>query len=431
MAIRSSLGRRFWYLWAANTVSSVGDGMVLVALPLLAVGHTRNPMAIAGVMAVGEIPVVLASLPVGAIADRVNRRRLIVRVEYLRFAALAVFGVLVLAHMAGLAAIYGAAFVLGTLDVVFDVSATSVLPSIVEQEQLASANSHLMNAEAVGQEITGRAAGGALLAASTSLPFLADAASFVASAVLISKAVPSDEPLREGSTSTWDDLRSGLTWYFRHPVLRRLTVLVASLAFCQAMVMALAALWAREDLRLSDTGYGLLLAVASIGNIIGAALAPRLRRAIGGGPMIVGVALFAAAAYPVMALTHSALVAAAALTIEAATVVAGNIAAATMRQTLVPAEMQGRGVAAYRTVILGCIPFGGLLGGALASGLGIRRAFLIAGAMQMVFLVVIGPALVRRTRRPIGAHSPVIDLTEASAAPPTTRPAQPAPSAPG
>lgn len=407
MTIKSSLGRPFWQLWAANAISSVGDGMVLVALPLLAVSRSRDPLAVAGVMAVGQVPVLLAALPVGAVADRSNRRRMLVRVEWTRFVALAAFGFIVLAGLAGLPAIYLAAFVLGTLDVVFDVASSSVLPSIVGDDQLAAANSHLMNAEAVGQEITGRATGGALLAVSRSLPFLADAVSFVASAALVYKAVPDDEPVRDHQTSTWSDLRTGLVWYFRHPVLRRLTTLVASLAFCQSMVLALTALWAREDLGLDATGYGLLLAVASVGNIAGAFLAPPLRKRAGGGPLIVAVALAAAVVYPVMAITHSALVAAAALALEAATVVIGNVAAATMRQHLVPKDMQARGVAAYRTVILGSLPIGGLVGGLLASETDIHTAFIFAGVLQLVCVLAIGIPLARR-REP----SPVIDLTQ-------------------
>lgn len=411
MRITTSLGRRFWQLWTANTISSVGDGMVLVALPLLAVGTTHNPLAVAGVMAVGEVPVVLASLPVGAVADRVNRRRMLVRVEIIRFAALAIFGVLVLSGLAGLVGIYIAALVFGTLDVFFDVTSSSLVPAIVAKEHLGAANNQLMNAQAVGQDITGRAAGGALLGVARSLPFLADAATFVASAVLLSAAVPDEGPVVTRPTSTWADLRAGISWYFRHGTLRRLTLLVASLAFCQSMVMALTALWARDDLHLSQAGYGLLLGVAAVGNFVGVGAARHLRRHLSGAATIVLVGLLAAGAYPVMAVTHSALVAAGALALEAATVVTGNGAAATMRQTLLPPDMQARGVAAYRTVILGCLPFGGILGGVVASLAGIRTTFVIAGGLQLGFIVLVGPVLLRYARRPMDPPA-TIDLTD-------------------
>jgi hypothetical protein len=406
MKFGASLGRRFWQLWAANAVSSVGDGMVLVALPLLALSRTSDALTISAVMVVGQVPVLVAALPIGAVADRGNRRRILVRVEILRFAALALFGALVLTGLAGLTAIFLAAFAFGSLDVVFDVTSASVLPSIVDVQGLASANSRMMNAEAVGQEITGKALGGFLLAVSTSLPFLADAATFVASAILIRKAVPADEPVATPQASTWSDLLAGLVWFFGHPTLRRLTALVASLAFCQSMVLALVALWARQDLRLGAGAYGLLLAIASVGNIVGAVAAPGLRRAVGGGPLLVGVALVAALAYPVMAVSHSTVLAAGALALEAAAVVVGNVAATTMRQRLVPAAMQARGVAAYRTVIFGCLPLGAIAGGVVASVTTIGTAFVLAGGLQLVCAVALGYPLLHRSEAP---H--VVDLT--------------------
>lgn len=389
------LGRRFWQLWTANAVSSVGDGMVIVALPLLALGQTHNAFALAAVMAAGQVPAVLAGLPIGALVDRSNRRRLLVRVEILRFAALALFGVAVLAGRGGLGTIYAAALVFGTLNTIFYVTAQSVLPTIVDRDALDVANGHLMNADAVGQEITGRASGGFLLAASRGLPFLADAVTFVASAMLLSRAVPDETQPARRDTSTWVDLRDGLTWFFGHAVLRRLTVLVASLAFCQSMVIALTALWARQDLSLTAGGYGVLLAVGSLGSILGAFVAPRLNRRFGGGRLLVLAAVTAAGAYPVLAVTRTPYLAAGAFFVECATVVSGNVAAGTMRQRLVPPHMQARGVAAYRTVLYTCIPAGSLAGGILASATDIQGAFLAAGVLQLGFVALIGLPLTR------------------------------------
>jgi MFS family permease len=409
------LGRRFWRIWTAIAVSSVGDGMVLVALPLLALSETHNALAIAGVMVVGEAPLALASLPIGAIADRVNRRRMIVLIQLLRFAALAVFGVLVLTGAGGLAAIYVTSAVFGTLDVAFDVVLGASIPSIVDEESLGPANAHLYNAESVGQEIVGRAAGGVLVAWIRSLPFLFDAATFVASAALLNRAVPDETPEPTGTT-TWADLKEGLVWYFRNPTLRLLTSVIASLAFCQAMVLATLALYVKVDLHLSQAAYGYLLAVASIGNVVGGLVAARLGPAARKGGTIALVALVTSGLYPVMAVTHSALVAATALAVESITVLIGNVTAATIRQSIVPKRMQGRGTSAYRAVLLACFPIGGVVGGAIAALTSVPTAFMTAGGLQAAVTLAVGPRLVRRVHHGLTDPPVVVELTDSAMA---------------
>jgi predicted MFS family arabinose efflux permease len=399
---QSRLGRPFWLLWTALAVSFVGDGMVLVALPLLAVAVTHDALAVAGVTAVGWVPLVAAGLPVGAAADRANRRRLLVRVEAARFAALGLFGLVVALRRPGLGWIYLAAVVFGSLDALFDVAAASAVPSIVAPDALAEANSLVFNAEAVGQEITGRAVGGFALAAGRAVPFLADAASFVGSALLLRAALPDVKP-PPAATSTWADLRHGLAWYARHPALRVLTTTVASLAFAQAMILAPAALWARQRLGLDATGFGLLLAVASVGDVLGALVAPRVRRALGAGPTIVAMAGTAAASYPLLGLTRSPALASALLAVQSAAVMIGNVAATTARQQHLPAGMQSRGFAANRTVVLTCVPLGGLAGGALAAAAGFPVTMITAGALQVAVLALAGPRLVRRLGSDAGA----------------------------
>ena len=389
--------------------------MVLVALPLLALSQTHNALAIAGVMVVGEAPLAFASLPIGAIADRVNRRRMIVLIQLLRFAALGAFGLLVLTGVGGLAAIYVTSAVFGTLDVAFDVVLGASIPSIVDEEDLGPANAHLYNAESVGQEIVGRAAGGVLVTWIRSLPFLFDAATFVASAALLRRAVPDETPERTGTT-TWADLKEGLAWYFGNPALRLLTSVIASLAFCQAMVLATLALYVRVDLHLSQAAYGYLLAVASIGNVVGGLIAARLGPAARRGGTIALVALVTAGVYPVMAVTHSALVAATALAVESITVLIGNVTAATIRQSIVPKRMQGRGTSAYRAVLLACFPIGGVVGGAIATLSSVPASVMAAGALQVAVTLAAGPSLVRRVHQGL-AHPPVVlELTDAAMA---------------
>lgn len=387
--------RRFRRLWTAVGLSSIGDGMVLVGFPLLVLEFTRSPILVAGVAMAAQLPALFAALPAGALADRLNRRRFILLLEVSRLAILTAFSVIVLVGWADLPVIYVTAFIVGTLGIAFDVVAGAALPSVVPNDKLVWANARLVNVEQTSEGLLGEAVGGAAFGLARSIPFFADAASFVASAALLRGAVPDEEPAPSES-STWDDLREGLKWFRSNPLLRLLTSLIGSLAFCQGIVMAELALFARTLLHLSPAGYGLLLAVAAIGNFVGTVLAPRVAVRLGSGATIVVASVVAAVAYPVLAITRSALVAGGVLLIECAAVFVGKVPARALRQGSVPPDMQGRASSAYLVTVLSCAPLGALAGGILGDLFGLRPTFAVAGGLQLIVIMIVGRRLLAR-----------------------------------
>jgi MFS family permease len=163
---------------------------------------------------------------------------------------------------------------------------------------------------------------------------------------------------------------------------------------------------------LSGTGYGLLLGCSSIGVILGGAVAPRVHHRLGTGWALLGAGLLAGLAYPILALTHSVVVATGALLVETAMVVVGNTASRSLRQGLVPAEMQGRSTSVYLCTILGSYPLGALLGGLLVSRYSFQGAFSTAGILQLAVISVVGPRLLASLR--VTSRMATIDLREAS-----------------
>jgi predicted MFS family arabinose efflux permease len=372
--------------------------MALVGFPLLALSFTRSPLLIAGVAVAGRLPASVIALPAGALADRMNRRRMIVTIEALRFLLLCAFAILVVGGLDGLVLIYAVVLALGTLKASFDFATVACIPTLVAPERLIRANAHLMAADLTASEMAGQALGGVAFTAAQSIPFAGDAVSFAASALILRRAVPDNLPSTR-ETTLLADLRSGLRSFLQNPLLRTLTGLVASMAFCQGLVLGLLVLYATEILHLSKTGYGLLLAIGAIGNVVGAVSAGTLHDRFGSGWCIVIAGLGAAAAYPVLAATSSPVVAGAALTLESMAVMLGNIAARSLRQSNVAQELQGRTASAYQTVILAAIPLGGLAGGILAGPLGLRPTFLLAGALQLSVLALAAPLLLAHVRR--------------------------------
>ena len=169
------LGPDFAKLWTANAVSNLGDGVTLVAGPLLAASLTRDPRLVAGLAVAQRLPWLLFSLVSGALVDRLDRRLLMVRVDAARCVAVGLLGVAVLADAASLPLLYVVFFALGTAETLFDNAAVSILPAVVPRAQLARANGRLLGAQMVANELVAPPLGGLLFAAAAAVPFLLDA----------------------------------------------------------------------------------------------------------------------------------------------------------------------------------------------------------------------------------------------------------------
>jgi MFS family permease len=373
-------------------MSAVGDGLVLVSMPLLAISLTHSTLLIAGTVVAGRLPALVVGLPVGAVVDRVNRRKLMVASEIGRFALLAAFGAWVATGGRSLWVLYAVAFAIGSLSVAFDCASAACLPDIIGPDRAVTANARLELIDLTGEEMVGRSIGGIVFAASRAIPFVADALSFLVSARLVSRALPDNKVSKERSNFT-DDLLSGLRWFVRHPVLRLVSGMVAQLAFCQALVLGLLVIYATDDLHLSRAGYGLLLGVSAIGNLLGASLSSWLNGRFRPATCLGIAGVSAALSYPALAATHSPFAACAALIVESGAVVVGVVSSQALRQIIVPPELRGRAASVHMTVILAAFPLGGLAGGLIATAVGIRTTMVIAGVLQLAVVLVAAPRL--------------------------------------
>src|SRR5215469_2951516 len=183
--LRRSLGHAYRRVWWANTISSVGDGVYVSALPLLAVTVTRDPRLIALVSAAAFVPWLVLSLPAGVVVDRHDRGMLMRRAQVVQGLTIVTVAGLVLLHAVDILLLVLLAFLLGSAEVVFSNAAQSVLPDLVPPEQLPKANGNLQVSLTVGETFAGPPLGSALFAASRALPFGLDACSFFGSAALL------------------------------------------------------------------------------------------------------------------------------------------------------------------------------------------------------------------------------------------------------
>jgi MFS family permease len=392
--------RNFQLLWASSGSSNFADGIVISAAPLLAAALTRDPVLIAGVVVAQRLPWFLFTLISGVLVDRLDRRTVLARANLVRGGVLAALGVGLAAGWESLAALYAAAFLLGTAETLADNASLAVLPAIVRRDQLEQANGRIFATMSVTNELVGPPVGGFLFAVSSATPFVASGASFAAAGGFI-RAVRGDgfRPERpDGATgrSMWHEVGEGLRWYWSNRIIRYCGVWAGAVNFFSAATTGVMVLVAQDRLGLGATGYGLLLAAGAVGGILGGLTAERVINRLGGGGAIFLGNVLAAAGYAGTALTRDAVVVGLMLAIASYASMVGNVIVAALRQAAVPDHLLGRVTSAYRLVALGALPLGGVFGGLVSRHFGILAPFWVGAVALGVMAFALLPIFTNR-----------------------------------
>jgi MFS family permease len=400
--VKLRLGAAYWRLWWANAVDNAGDGAFAAALPLLAVSLTRDPRLVAAVSVATYLPWLLVSLPAGTLVDRHDRATLMWLAQLVQGAVVAVIAVLVAVHHVSIWALAAAALCLGSAQVVFDNAAQSVLPSLVPRDLLPRANGTQYAVQVIGGSFLGPPAGSALFALAPVAPFAVDAASFAGSAALLSGL--SRSRLRTGeqqgpATRPAGGPGAGLHWLARHRLLRIVAVMLAVSGFASQMGTATFVLFATQALHVSARGYGLLLASAAAGGVVGGLVNPVLARRAGPVPLLVTAAVIGSARTVGIGLAPDAVVLGALMACGGFTTTLWNIVTVSMRQREVPSELFGRVNSVYRMLGWGTRPLGALAGGFVAHAAGLRAPFIIGGILRGTVFLALLPALLAAAPR--------------------------------
>ncbi|GAA4605575.1 MFS family permease [Actinoplanes octamycinicus] len=380
----------FGRLWTAQTVSSFGDGVMVAALPLLALTLTRDPMALAVVTAAGTLPWLFFGVLGGALVDRWDRRRTMWVADVSRALLLAVPAAAAALDMLSVPMLAVVAFLLGVGGLFFDTAATAYLPELLGREPalLERANSRLRAAQTATSGFAGPPAGSALLALGRSVPLLADAVSFAVSALLVRSLPSMPRPAAPARESLLRQARDGASYVFRDRLLLGLALrpAVGNVAFLA--VETVLALFAHERLGVGAFGFGLLLTAEATGGLIGAAVASILSRRLGTGTALTCTAAVEGLAILALAAAPNAYVAGFALAVCGAGMGATMVIGPSLRQTIVPAHLMGRVASTSRMLAMCAAPFGAFLGGWLASGFGVRTPLYAAAGLLLTMTAV-------------------------------------------
>jgi MFS family permease len=391
----------FRSLTLAFAVSTVGDGLYLTALPLLAVAVSEDPLAVSAVASAAYLPWLLVGLVAGAVADRSDRPRLMAAVDVARAVAVGTLAFVVLADAMSLPVLVAVALALGVGETLFDSAAQAVIPAIVgrDTEALGRANGRFAALQIVGQDLAGPPVAALLFSVAAALPFVLDAASFVVSAAVLAPLARgrrlSGRPARGAASrrSLRRDVVVAARWLAGHRLLRTTSLYGALLNGVLLAGVAPLVVYARYELDIGGIGYGLLTTALGVGGALGAAAAARLQRHLTGDRLVEASAVIIAAAWATLALIPQAVAVGLALGLLSGAVVVAGVATSGLRQRLVPDELAGRVVAAVRMLSYGAAPLGALAGGALARTWGLRAPYAAGAVAVLAATALARPAL--------------------------------------
>ncbi|MFF9869610.1 MFS transporter [Streptomyces sp. NPDC013953] len=385
--------RTFRRFWASTAASNLADGMLLSATPLVALTLTRDPLAITTVTAMQYLPWLLFSVPLGTLADRVDRMVLLRIASTTR--ALGV-GLLALALATGhvhILMLYALSFLFGLAETLYDTTSSALVPTLVEDHQLERANGRLYATQTVANSFAGPPLGGGLFALAVAAPFALGSAGYAVAALLLtvlplthSKRTPGKAP-----TTFVKDLKAGVRGFTGSPLLISLCVLFGIGNLASSAAYGLVALTVVERLDASPATFGLVLAGGAVGAFLGGTYGDRIGRLTRPGTTLLWTTVVSGLVTAAIGLADHLIVLSALMAVDGFVVLTQSVIGVSLRARLIPDHMLGRVTAVFRTLSTGASALGAVLGGLLARALGLFWPFIIVGAV----VVALGPILFR------------------------------------
>lgn len=435
MGVTDQLGsvfqnRAFALFWSSQSISFLGTQTTYVALPLTAVVVLdATPMEAGLLNALESLPFLLFGLLVGVWVDRRARRPILISANVIRFAALAWIPAAYALGVLTIPQLLAVTFLVGVMTVFFEIAYMSYLPGIVDRDQLMEANGKLQASSSAAEVAGPGIAGGLISVISAPMVIAIDAVSYLISALALVKmpadaapqAAPQTDADAEGKPSIWASLREGFAVVGRNTLLRWCTVAVFFLSLFFSSVMAVYFLYLIRDAGIGPTAVGLIVAVGSFGGLAGALLSERLNTWLGIGPTLVAALALPGIGFLLLSTVDGNSLGAVALA-GVATFIGFfgipvfDVTVISFRQSITAEHLQGRVNATVRSLSWGTLALGSLMGGALASALGLRETVVLSAAGLFVpsLLLLLSPVRGMRHLReqaddpeepsPVGSH---------------------------
>ena len=394
MSKQPSLGKDFSRIWSASLITNLVDGVLKLSAPLLAVSLTEDPILIGLLSALGLLPWLFFAIPIGALVDRIDKRRALVLGNFGR-SALALFVAFSVSQVfINIWILLGCVFLFGICEVLVDTTAQSVLPQILDKSNFERGNSRLQISEVIVAQFAGSPLSGFLYAIAIALPFYFSTTGFFIAALLLAffpfhkdvNPVHEDDEGKE-RLGLIGDIKFALNYLYEDKRILSIVVITTSIGFFYSLSNAIAPLFILKELDVAPSYFGVVLAIQGIGALAGSVMAPVASKKLGRGRALALNLFLASIMIVFTGLAPNAYVFVAISVVIGFTISVWNILLMSLYQSLIPAHLYGRIHGARRTIVWGLMPIGSLFGGVIARG-GLRLPFLIGGAVATLISIL-------------------------------------------
>ena len=381
----------FRKLWISLTITSFGAQITNLALPLTAALLLQaTPLQMGILVALETLPFALVSLHAGVLLDRARKLPIVIVADVARGAALLAIPIAAFTGTLSIEILYAVGFFCGVQNVVGGAAYQVLLAQLAGRKRLVEANAKIALGETSSALVGPGVAGGLIQLLTAPFAILLDACTFFFSALLLRHVhAPNDVPHDGPKGSVAAEIGEGLKLVWGNPTLFALAWLSGLWQFLHHMQIAVLILFATRDLGLSAGAIGVTYMLGGLGCVIAAAFAERLSARFGVGPIIVHGLILTALAWQAFGLIGgpvwmaTLLLGLAMFMFDFGGVLYG-INYLALRQAITPDRLLGRMTATMRFLTVATAPIGSLVGGALATGIGLRGTLLTVGVLGLV-----------------------------------------------
>lgn len=388
------LGRPFRWLLASSWTSNLGDGIALAAGPLLVAARTDDPFLVALAVVLQRLPWLLFGLAAGVVADRLDRRLIMVVVHLARAAVLAALTALVATGGDAIGVVLVAMFLLGTTETFADTTATTLLPMVVGKDDLPVGNARLMAGMVTINQLAGPTLGAALFALSDVGAFAAQAGCSVLAAGLAARvSLPPHGVAREQRRHPVHEVVEGFRWLWHHPAVRTLAITIVSFNVTYGAAWSVLVLYAEDRLDAGEVGFGLLTSAIAAGGVVATGGYGWLTKRVSLGNLMRAGLIIETLTHLALALTTALPIALAIMFVFGAHAFVWGTTSTSIRQRAVPTALQGRVGSVYLISVQGGLVVGSVVGGVIAGAWAVTGPFWFAFAGSAVLVVLLWPHL--------------------------------------
>ena len=384
------LGTAFRWLLASSWASNLGDGLGLASAPLLIASETHDPFLVALAVVLQRLPWLVFGLLAGVIADRVDRRRIIVVVQVFRSGVLAALAATIAADRVSIAVVLVGMFLIGTAETFADTTVTTILPMVVDRDDLPIGNARIMTGMVTLNQMAGPSLGAALFATGRVVPFVFEAVAMAASAVLTARIVlPPHGRAAAARARVRREIADGFRFLWREAAVRTLAITIVTFNVTFGAAWSVLVLYAKEHLHTGDVGFGLLTTAIAVGGLFGTTVYGRLTARVTLGNLLRAGLIIETVTHLALALTSTLSTALVIMVVFGAHAFVWGTTSTSIRQRAVPTELQGRVSSVYLIGVQGGIVIGSVLGGVIAGAWGVTAPFWFAFVGSAVLVALL------------------------------------------